>query len=68
MAMNRRRTLITSPLDWFLTANPVSPPAMPVLAEREGTQLKTPRPVVLARAGRIACRVLRLDGAQLVHY
>ncbi len=23
MAMNRRRTLITSPLDWFLSANPV---------------------------------------------
>jgi len=47
MAMNRRRTLITSPLDWFLKANPVSPPAIPVLAERGGTQLKTPRPVIV---------------------
>jgi ERCC4-type nuclease len=47
MAMNRRRTLITSPLDWFLSANPVPPPAIPVLAERAGTQLKTPRPVIV---------------------
>jgi ERCC4-type nuclease len=47
MAMNRRPTLITSPLDWFLSANPVSPPAIPVLAERGGTQLKTPRPVIV---------------------
>ena len=47
MAMNRRRTLITSPLDWFLSANPVPPPAIPVLAERGGTQLKTPRPVIV---------------------
>ncbi len=45
--MNRRRTLITSPLDWFLSANPVPPPALPVLAERGGTQLKTPRPVIV---------------------
>lgn len=45
--MNRRRTLITSPLDWFLSANPVPPPALPVLAERGGTQLKTPRPVLV---------------------
>ena len=47
MAMNRRRNLITSPLDWFLSANPVPPPAIPVLAERGGTQLKTPRPVIV---------------------
>ena len=47
MAMNRRRTLITSPLEWFLTANPVPPPAIPVLAERGGTQLKTPRPLLV---------------------
>src|SRR5450755_4297725 len=45
--MNRRRNLITSPLEWFLSANPVPPPAIPVLAERGGTQLKTPRPVIL---------------------
>src|SRR5207302_3148955 len=43
----RRRTLITSPLAWQMTAAPVSPPLIPVLAERGGTQLKTPRPVVL---------------------
>jgi hypothetical protein len=47
MAMNRRRNLITSPLDWFLSANPVPPPAIPVLAERGGTHLKTPRPVLV---------------------
>jgi hypothetical protein len=44
--MRRHRSLIASPLDWFLSANPVPPPAIPVLAERGGTQLKTPRPVV----------------------
>jgi ERCC4-type nuclease len=30
-----------------MTAMPVSPPLIPVLAERGGTQLKTPRPVLL---------------------
>jgi ERCC4-type nuclease len=45
--MKRRQTLITSPLDWFLSAHPVPPPALPVLAERGGTQLKTPRPVLV---------------------
>lgn len=43
----RRRTLITSPLAWQLTADPVPPPIIPVIAERGGTQLKTPRPVLL---------------------
>lgn len=43
----KRRTLITSPLKWQLTAEPVLPPMIPVLAERGGTQLKTPQPVVL---------------------
>jgi len=42
-----RRTLITSPLAWQTTAAPVSPPLIPVLAERGGTQLKAPRGVVL---------------------
>jgi ERCC4-type nuclease len=46
-SMRRRRTLITSPLAWQMTAQPVPPPMIPVLAERGGTQLKTPRPVVL---------------------
>jgi ERCC4-type nuclease len=45
--MKRRRTLITSPLAWQMTAVPVPPPIIPVLAERGGTQLETPRPVLL---------------------
>src|ERR1700746_3918554 len=45
--MKRRHTLITSPLAWQMTAAPVPPPIIPVLAERGGTQLKTPRPVLL---------------------
>ena len=45
--MRRRRTLITSPLEWQLTAAPVSHPLILVLAERGGIQLKTPRPVLL---------------------
>lgn len=45
--MRRRRTLITSPLEWQLTAAPVGPPTRPVIAERGGTELRTPRPVVL---------------------
>ena len=45
--MKRRRTLITSLLEWQLSAAPVPPPAIPVLAERGGTQFKSPRPTVL---------------------
>ena len=45
--MKRRRTLIASPLTWQMTAAPVQPSAYPILAERGGTQLNTPRPVVL---------------------
>lgn len=45
--MKRRRTLITSPLEWQLTAAPVPPPTRPVVAERGGTQLRTPKPVVI---------------------
>ncbi len=45
--MKRRQGLIESPLDWFLSANPVPPPAIPVIAERGGTQLKTPKPVIV---------------------
>src|SRR5262244_3569300 len=45
--MRKPRTLIASPLNWRTTAVPVPHPAIPVLAERGGTQLKTPRPVVL---------------------
>jgi len=46
-SIRKRRTLITSPLAWQLTADPVAPPVVPVIAERGGTQLKTPRPVLV---------------------
>jgi ERCC4-type nuclease len=45
--MKRRKTLISSPLEWQLTAAPVPPPVIPVLAERGGTQLRTPKPVLV---------------------
>ncbi len=45
--MKTRRTLIRSPLEWPMAAAPVPHPALPVLAERGGTQLKTPRLVIL---------------------
>jgi ERCC4-type nuclease len=34
-------------LDWQIAATPISPPTIPALAERGGTQLKAPRAVVL---------------------
>jgi ERCC4-type nuclease len=45
--MKKRRTLISSPMTWQMTAAPVPHPVIPVLAERGGTQLNTPRPVVV---------------------
>ena len=45
--MKRRRRLITSPLEWQLTAAPVPHPARPIVAERGGTQLRTPKPTVI---------------------
>jgi ERCC4-type nuclease len=45
--MRAHRTLIASPLHWQTRAIPVPHPAIPVLAERGGTQLRTPRPVIL---------------------
>ncbi len=45
--MRKRRTLIQSPLKWQMLAAPVAPPPVPVVAERGGTQLKTPLPTVL---------------------
>jgi ERCC4-type nuclease len=46
--MKRRpTTLIKSPLAWHMANAPVLHPALPVLAERGGTQLKTPRATVL---------------------
>ena len=43
----RRRILVPSPLAWQMTAAPVSPPVIPVLAERGGTQLKAPQARIL---------------------
>ena len=45
--MRKKPMLIKSPLAWCMAAAPVRHPAIPVLAERGGTQLKTPRPVLL---------------------
>jgi len=45
--LRRRRHLIASPLEWQMTAAPVPHPVIPVLAERGGTQLQTPRPTVV---------------------
>jgi hypothetical protein len=42
--MKTQRTLIRSPLEWQRGTAPVPHPAIPVLAERGGKQLKTPRP------------------------
>jgi ERCC4-type nuclease len=41
------RTLIASPLDWQMSASPVAHPIVPVLAERGGTQLRTPLPIAV---------------------
>lgn len=43
----RRRPLVTSPLEWQMTAAPVPHPVVPVIAERGGTQLRTPLATVL---------------------
>jgi ERCC4-type nuclease len=43
----KRRTLIPSPLQWQMHAAPVAHPALPVLAERGGTQLRTPLPTAI---------------------
>jgi ERCC4-type nuclease len=45
--MPRKRTLIPSPLAWSPSPAPVPHPALPVLAERGGTQLRTPLPVAI---------------------
>ena len=47
-ALKRRTpTLIKSPLEWNMASSPVSHPAIPVLAERGGTQLRTPQATLL---------------------
>jgi ERCC4-type nuclease len=45
--MPRKRTLIPSPLAWTTLTKPVPHPLLPVLAERGGTQLRTPLPVAI---------------------
>lgn len=45
--MPRRRTLIPPPLAWTPLHQPVPPPTLPVLAERGGTQLRTPLPTAI---------------------
>ena len=45
--MRKRRTLITSPMDWQLQVAPVRPPVLPVVAERGGTQLHAPKATVI---------------------
>src|SRR5712675_249508 len=45
--MKTRRTLITSPLEWQMSAVPVPHPTYPVMAQRGGTELRTPRPTVI---------------------
>src|SRR5579864_843365 len=42
--MPRKRTLIPSPLAWTPLNLPVAHPALPVVAQRGGTQLRTPLP------------------------
>jgi ERCC4-type nuclease len=46
-AIRKRGTLIPSPLACQMAGEPAAPPIIPVIAERGGTQLKTPRPVLL---------------------
>lgn len=45
--MPRKRTLIAAPLAWTSISVPVPPPILPVIAERGGTQLRTPLPVAI---------------------
>jgi ERCC4-type nuclease len=45
--MPRKRTLIPSPLAWTTLNLPVPHPPLPVVAERGGTQLRTPLPVAI---------------------
>ena len=48
--LRRRRPLITSPLEWQAVADPVPHPIIPVLADRGGTQLQTPRATILVNS------------------
>lgn len=43
----RRRTLIVPPIKWRMTPLPVAPPVLPVVAQRGGTQLRTPKATLI---------------------
>jgi ERCC4-type nuclease len=45
--MRKIRTLVASPLAWQMQPTPVPHPPLPILAERGGTQLRTPLPVAV---------------------
>lgn len=45
--MARKHRLIGSPLEWTSLNQPVPPPPLPLLAERGGTQLRTPLPTAI---------------------
>lgn len=45
--MPRKRTLIPAPVAWTDHPRPIPPPMLPVIAERGGTQLRTPLPVAI---------------------
>ncbi|MSO19718.1 MAG: hypothetical protein EXQ56_04530 [Acidobacteria bacterium] len=45
--MPRRRTLIEPPLYWVEKPVPVAPPALPVVAERGGTQFIAPKATII---------------------
>ena len=45
--MPRKRTLIPPPLQWSMQPAPVPPPPLPVVADRGGTQIRTPLPVAI---------------------
>jgi len=46
--MRIRRKLIPSPLEFEPAIRPVRPPPLPVVPERGGTALRTPKPVLIA--------------------
>src|SRR3569832_2553449 len=42
-----RRRLIASPLDYPTSPAPVPPPALPAVPQRGGSELRTPKPVLI---------------------
>jgi ERCC4-type nuclease len=45
--MRNRKSLISAPLEWPRMPSLAPPPSLPVLAQRGGTQLRTPKPVLI---------------------